>query len=140
MRKPEPEQYQKIVVGKGICTPIRGAVLTALQPYGVRFSMHTYGRGLGGEITADGVSGAYIYIAEIVVSQRAAAWTEYLLCRTTQFSLLSKPIDKRNMKWAARHNGVMPKAWVEPGCKIKQPGQGKPAKKQAKQKAWWQLW
>ena len=140
MRNPEPDQQHKIIVSKGICTPIRGAVLTALQPYGVRFALNTYGRGQDGECLADGAPTAYDYVAEIIVSQRAAAWTEYLLCRTTQFTLLSKPIDKRNIKWARRHQGVMPKPWVEAGCKIKQPGQGRPAKKQTSKKAWWQLW
>lgn len=59
-------------------------------------------------------------IAEVTVSDAAATWAEYLLCRSDLFWLLSKPIDKRNVKWAAKWNGEMPEPWVEAGCKVTQ--------------------
>ncbi len=107
----------KIVVAKALCTPARDAVTGVLKPYGVRFSIRSYSRGPGDEELADNALDAYVSVAEVTVSDAAAAWAEYLLRRSNQFILLSKPIDKRNIQWAAKWNGEMPGPWVEAGCK-----------------------
>lgn len=128
---------KKIIVAKGLCSPARDAVTATLRPYGVRFLLHTYSE-RAGIIDDDNKPGADWNVAEIVVSDRAAAWTEYLLCRSGIFWLRSKPIEPRNRRWAQRWEGKMPQPWIEPGCKHKQPPrQQQPARRQPKRLSWW---
>lgn len=109
---------RKIVVAKGLCSPARAAVISTLAPYGVRFSIHSYSEGPNGINAEENVPTAYWNVAEVTVSDQAAAWAEYLLCRSQQFTLCSKPIDPRNLKWAVKWDGAMPAQWVDAGCKV----------------------
>ena len=62
-------------------------------------------------------------IAEIRVSEKAAAWAEYLLLRTGALYVPGRYVNRRNAEWAKRHGGVMPpawsegKPWIEASCK-----------------------
>ena len=90
-----------IIVGWGQCAPMRNKdVLTALTPYGVRV------RSLTIDVQPEGS------IANVTVSDEAAAWAEYLLCRSGRFGLMSKPIDARNIEWGAKWH-TLP---VQRGC------------------------
>ena len=90
-----------IVLGWGACTPMRpDHVLTQLRPYGVNVE----------NLTVDGqLTGSE---AHVTVSDAAAKWAEYLLLRSGKFGLYSPPLDKRNIKWAARWQ-MMP---AQRGC------------------------
>lgn len=120
---------KKIVVAKGFCTPARDAITATLAPYGVRHTVQPYPDPLQN-------------VATVIVSDRAAAWAEYLLLRSGRFVLRSKPIDRRNLKWAIKWQGAMPQPWVEPGCKMPQ-GQPSarqhPSRPRTRRRRWWQL-
>lgn len=113
----------KIVVAVGCCTPARTKVLTLLEPYGFKgvqvtsYSQNHLGRGKDGAIEIKGEM-VTANVAEIEVSSQAARWAEYLICRSKQFRLLSKPVDPRNQRWAAKWN-TLPKAWRQAGCTTK---------------------
>lgn len=109
----------KIVVAAAMCTPTRTHVKTALQPYGVKFRIG--GEYLGdyaGQWVKDG-DGAYLMVAEVEVNDQAAKWAEYLMLRSGKLQLVSKPLDRRNLKWALQWGGAMPRPWVEAGCDVK---------------------
>lgn len=112
-----------IQVAKPWCTPARGVILSALQPYHVKIL------GLSEKIVEDG-EGNKLYIeASIRVQAKQGKWAEYLLLRTARFQLLSKPLYRNNARLAARYAGKMPtpwdrmtgraEPWQEPGCKGK---------------------
>lgn len=109
---------RKIIVAKGLCSPARDAVVSTLAPYGVRFSIYAYSEGPDGVNAEENKPTAYWNVAEVTVNDAAAAWAEYLLCRSGIFTLRSKPIDARNLKWAVKWGGAMPAPWVESGCKV----------------------
>lgn len=107
---------QKIIVAAGVCTPARNHVKTALDPYGVKYSI-----GADIMIGADGnialaMTDAYHAEVDVYVSDRAAAWAEYLLLRSGKLQLVSRPLDARNRGWAEKWAGRMPSPWVESGC------------------------
>lgn len=113
-----------------MCTPTRVHVKTALAPYGVAFRID--GEYLGdyrGAWVRDS-AGAYLMVAGVLVSDRAAKWAEYLMLRSGKLQLVSRPLDRRNLKWALKWNGAMPRPWVEAGCTWS------PAT--AKRRPWWQ--
>lgn len=56
---------KKIVVAKGFCTPARDAITATLAPYGVRHTVQP---------DPDPLQN----VATVIVSDRAAAWAEYL--------------------------------------------------------------
>lgn len=80
-------------------------------------------------------------VARVTVSEKAAAWAEYLLLRTGKLYVPGAYVNKRNEQWAARHGGQMPPAWdkgqpwIESSCSagIQQWQQVKDAAKQAKE-------
>lgn len=109
----------RIVVAAGLCTPARVHVQRALEPYGVRYQANSYLETLDGQL-ADKAANAAVDICELIVSDQAARWAEYLLLRTGKLRLVSPPIDARNKNWALRHRGNMPQPWVQPGCTIAQ--------------------
>lgn len=116
----------KIVVAAALCTPTRTHIRAALDDYGVRYKI---GAEYWGDLVGQPLRGAsemYLQVAEVLVSEAAAKWTEYLLLRTNKLRLISKPLDKRNLQWALKWGGAMPKPWVEPGCN---PGAHRPARR-----------
>lgn len=110
-----------IIVAQGMCSPIRAKVLTLFEPYGFKdlsvksYSVSPTGYGQDGATFAKG-SRVLWNVAEVTVSDAAARWAEYLICRSKQYRLMSKPIDPRNEAWAAKWD-TLPKAWTQPGCK-----------------------
>lgn len=142
-----------ILVATPMCTPIRGMVLTALEPYGLAclhvkaYAESEAGTGRDG---AGVVKGKPVLrnVAEVTVKEGAAKWAEYLLLRTGKFALVSKPLDPRNERWAAKWGGKMPVPWQPTGdCKAtKAPA---PAPKSARKRTvtpkkrslpWWMKW
>ena len=99
-----------IVIAQGACSPIRPKVLTALKPYGYKvghkFEIESYSLGYDWERGEDGKpidqdwSKTQANVAEITVSDARASWTEFLICCTGAFQLMSPPIDPRNQIWA----------------------------------------
>lgn len=90
-----------INVAWGLCAPMRPQhVLPLLEPYHVRIERLEMYR----ESTHTG--------ALVTVSDAAAKWTEYLLCRSGKFSLLSKPLEPRNIQWAEKWQTIP----IQRGC------------------------
>ena len=116
----------KIIVAQGMCAPIRPQVLTALQPYGFKpLSVESYAQAEDGRRAKDGAlvignDRPQCNVAEITVSDAAARWCEYVLLRSHQFRLMSKPLDPRNELWAAKW-GTLPRAWTQVGCSTQAP-------------------
>lgn len=109
-----------IRVAKPWCTPARPVALSALQPY------HVAILSFDERIVRD-LDGNNLFIeASIRVKREQAEWAEYLLLRTNRFQLVSRPINPKNKRWAARYAGRMPtpwdiatgraQPWREPGC------------------------
>lgn len=105
---------ETIVVAKPYCTPARGIIEGIFAKYGVK--MHGYKEKL--EYIND-IPG--LIEATVKVSSKQAVWAEYLLLRSQQFMLMSKPKHARNAEWATKHK-QMPVSWngkplIEVGCK-----------------------
>lgn len=120
-----------IRVSRGLCSPMRDDVLTALRPFGVKIlAFDCWGEGHyhlpvppsqrvpdGGEIG----KWARKHVATITVSDRQAAWAERLLWQSGKVWLDSPPLN-RNLVWTApaackagEHGtlgrGTMPTPW-----------------------------
>ena len=127
-----------ITVAKPYCSPARNIITGALQPYGVKIygDIKEYSRmaGVRGmfkqlQLSPESFDGGVpvalpiATIAEIRVSEKAAAWAEYLLLRTGALYVPGRYVNRRNAEWAKRHGGVMPpawsegKPWIEASCK-----------------------
>jgi hypothetical protein len=90
-----------IDVAWGLCAPMRPEhVLTMVQPYGVKV--------LGIEMYKNDYGSG----AKLTVTDSAAKWVEYLLCRSGKFSLISKPLEPRNIQWAEKWQTVP----IQRGC------------------------
>lgn len=114
-----------ITVAKPYCSPARPIITGTFQQYGVKlygYNEYTHRvnvlqwlRQQG--LQADGVSEAMertaptATIAEVTVSEQAAAWAEYLLLRTGKLYVPGQYVNQRNADWAAKHAGRMPPAW-----------------------------
>ncbi len=111
-----------------MCAPIRPQVLTALQPYGFKpLHVESYAQSEDGRRAKDGAlvignDRPQCNVAEVTVSDAAARWCEYVLCRAHKFQLMSKPLEPRNEVWAARWN-TLPRAWQQAGCSTQAPQQ-----------------
>ena len=125
-------QTRTLTVAKPYCSPARDIVMTALQPYGVRiygYSEHTEKTELRGflrrmkieaktfENLRYGPAAAgwlpMAIVAEVTVSEKAAAWAEYLMLRTGKLYVPGEYVNKRNADWARQHGGEMPPRWNE---------------------------
>lgn len=115
----------KIIVAQGMCAPIRPQVLTALQLYGFKgLHVESYAQAEDGRRAKDGAlvignDRPQCNVAEITVSDAAARWCEYVLLRSHKFQLMSRPLDARNERWAAKWTAI-PRAWTQAGCSVKQ--------------------
>ena len=141
-----------ITVAKPFCTPARDIVMTALNGYGVKVydyservipvSLADFARRMKIERkTFENLqygSMAPVFLpmaihAEVTVSEKAAAWAEYLLLRTGKLYVPGKYVNRRNEEWAAKHGGRMPPAWQEGKPWIEQScSEGKQAWRQAR--------
>jgi hypothetical protein len=117
-----------IVVSRGLCSPMRDDVLTALQPFGVRIlRIEAWGEGHwhmpvpDSTIMPDADIWVKRHVAHVTVSDAQAAWAERLLWQSNKVWLESKPINPR-LKWEAppeckvgNHGtlgrGTMPTPW-----------------------------
>lgn len=121
------EDLRTITLAKPYCTPARNIITSTFQQYGVKlYGYKEYPKmaGVRGMLkqlrldpsTFDGgmpVALPIAQIAEVTVSAKAAAWSEYLLLRTGQLYVPGQYVNRRNAEWAAKHGGVMPPAWSE---------------------------
>jgi hypothetical protein len=124
-----------ITVAKAYCTPARGIVYTALQPYGVKiYGYREYQRFTSPRawLRAQGINSAepnaqqlpLATFADVTVSNQAAAWAEYLLLRTGKFYVPGEYVNAKNAQWATQHGGQMPPQWdkglplIEKNCSI----------------------
>ena len=126
--KPGPKT-RTLTVAKPYCAPARDIVMTALQPYGVRVygydeetRMLSPRQALNNlRVKASAVENVTrlldplptAQVAEVTVSEKQAAWAEYLLLRTGKLYVPGKYVNKRNADWATRHGGQMPPAWKD---------------------------
>ena len=135
-----------IIVAQGMCSPIRGKLLTLFQPYGFKnirvkgFSVSPAGYGRDGATFAAGLPVLW-NIGEVTVSDASAKWAEYLICRSRQFRLMSTPLDPRNEVWASRYE-TLPRAWTQTGCKRPKAAGATPARAapRPKRAGGWRAW
>jgi hypothetical protein len=124
-----------IVVSRGLCSPMRDDVLTALRPFGVRIlAIDCWGEGHWHYPVPDWMhlpdADIWVrkHVAHVTVSDAQAAWAERLLWQSNKVWLESKPLNPR-LKWeappdckAGAHGtlgrGKMPTPW---SAKAKQP-------------------
>lgn len=121
-----------ITVAKPYCAPARDIVMTALQPYGVKVfgykertdfaELRGFLRRMKIEVrtwenlqygpAAPGFL-PMACVADVTISEKQAAWAEYLMLRTGKLYVPGEYVNKRNADWAARHGGQMPTAWKD---------------------------
>lgn len=53
---------------------------------------------------------------KVTVRKSQAEWAEYLLERTKRLYVIGGRINSKNRDWADRHNGKMPRPWIEKSC------------------------
>jgi hypothetical protein len=111
----------EFVVEKPYCSPARGVILAALQPYAVPVLEFTEGIRMG---QLDGMPVPLTQEARFTVPMQQAKWAEYLIERSGQIAITQGRIDSRNRGWASKYGGEMPTPWypkkgeaaIEPGC------------------------
>lgn len=131
------EPTRTLTVAKPFCSPARHIVTGALEPYGVKIydckeTIKTAGvRGMARQLglsedAFDASVKVPLPMAQVVkveVSEKAAAWAEYLLLRTGKLYVVGDYVNPRNERWARQHGGTMPTAWhdnrpmIETSCK-----------------------
>lgn len=127
MRHGEP--LRTLTIAKPYCTPARDLITATFQQYGVKmFAYDEQVRTLGPrqaiknfKVSATAVENITRFldplptaqVATVTVSEKQAAWAEYLLLRTGKLYCPNGYVNKRNEQWAARHSGQMPPAWAD---------------------------
>lgn len=122
-------KHRTLTIAKPYCTPARDLITATFQKYGVKmYSYDEQVRMLGPmqaiknfKVSASVVEniGRIIdplptaQVAKVTVSEKQAAWAEYLLLRTGKLYCPNGYVNKRNATWAAQHGGQMPPAWVD---------------------------
>lgn len=96
-----------IRVARGLCSPLRDDVLTALQPFGVRvLKIQAWGEGhwhmdvSDDTIMPDADIWVRRHVCEVTVSDAQAKWAERLLWQTNKMALESRPLVP-SLKWEA---------------------------------------
>ena len=125
--KPGPKT-RTITVAKPACAPARSIITGAFDKYGVK--LYGYRERIivtsprawlrQQRVVADLPTDMAIEkplplatVAEVTVSEKQAAWAEYLLLRTGKLYVPGKYVNERNADWAAKHGGQMPPAWKD---------------------------
>ena len=119
-----------IRVARGLCSPLRDDVLTALKPFGVRvLNISAWGEGHwhipGPDWMTYPDADIWVkrHICDVTVSDAQAAWAERLLWQSGKCDLESKPLNP-SLKWTAPADckagargtlgrGKMPTPWSE---------------------------
>ena len=118
----------EIIIAGPYCTPLRNQILTGLRTFGVTsaritdaYVLFPDGTPAPEGSTGTGKNGDWPtrQIYHIRVRAKAAAWAEYLLLRTGKYELLSRPLESRNERWAAKWGGAMPQPWAVGDCASK---------------------
>lgn len=132
---------QTLTVAKPFCSPARDTVMTALEPYGVKvygysemvhpIALRSFLRRMKIELRTwenlryGPAAPAFLpsaIVVKVTVSEKAAAWAEYLMLRTGKLYVQGTYVNKRNEQWASQHGGQMPprwerdQPWIEKSC------------------------
>lgn len=120
-----------LTFAKPYCAPARGIIEPVLAKYGVKVYGYSEGLQMANPLTLlakeskldprafDDLAQTVPFqlpvaqVAKVTVSEKSAAWAEYLLLRTNQVYRVGGYVNRRNEQWAARHGGQMPPAWGE---------------------------
>lgn len=124
------EPLRTLTIAKPYCTPARDLITATFQRYGVRMfvydeqvrmmgprqarQLYRLGKADTSEVmerTLDPLPTAQV--ATVTVSEKQAAWAEYLLLRTGKLYCPNGYVNRRNEQWAAKHGGQMPPAWAD---------------------------
>lgn len=112
-------------VQKAYCTPAKSIILQALNTYGVpvlAYKENTAAAKMNGDPRLATLARAgtgtmpMAQEATVTVPKQQAVWAEYLMMRTGKLSVVGGRINSKNVEWAARHDGAMPRPWIEPEC------------------------
>jgi len=147
------EQLRTLTIAKPYCTPARDLITATFQQYGVKLydykeQVKTMGPRHARKLFRMGKKDAELIerrreplplaqVATVTVTEKQAAWAEYLLLRTGKLYCPNGYVNKRNADWAAKHGGAMPpawkdgKPWIERGCSAGMDAWG-PVRKAAK--------
>ncbi len=121
------QNVRTLTIAKPYCTPARNLITATFQQYGVRIfdydeqtkKMNPLQAVKNLKVKANGIENItrlspfpLAQIAKITVSEKQAAWAEYLLLRTGKLYCPNGYVNKRNAAWAAQHGGQMPPAWA----------------------------
>jgi hypothetical protein len=136
LRSPD-HSYHTFTVQKPFCCPCSPKIKQALTPYGVKIikigedklcfvSVKDFSQMMRIEFKrfdnlryGPGMLFASLPIAmqcTVTVYKSQAEWAEYLIERTKRICVISGGINSKNRDWANKHNGNMPKPWVEKSC------------------------
>ena len=138
-----------IRVARGLCSPLRDDVLTAIEPFGVRvLNITAWGEGHwhipGPDWMTYPDADIWVrkHICDVTVSDAQAAWAERLLWKSGKCDLESKPLNP-SLKWnapaeckegahALRSRGERYKPWSEQESKSKTRAKRQPRQRRNK--------
>ena len=129
-------EVHTFTVQKPFCCGPRQLIIQALQPYGVKIVS------LGHDERVNISIKDYAQLAKIelkrmenlrygpmavmwlpmamqctvTVRKSQAEWAEYLIERSKRMCVVKGGINSKNRDWANRHDGQMPRPWVEKSC------------------------
>lgn len=129
-------EVHTFTVQKPFCCGPRQLIMQALEPYGVKIIS------LGEDQRVNVSVKDYAQIAKIelkrmenlrygpmavmwlpmamqctvTVRKSQAEWAEYLIERSKRMCVVKGGINSKNRDWANRHDGKMPRPWVEKSC------------------------
>lgn len=117
-------------VQKAYCCPIEPLIQQALETYGVKIVAMSKSKVVSismleafklNRATKLDPERANIQLplatqCTVTVRQSQAEWAEYLLERTKRLYVVGGRINAKNRDWASRHDGRMPRPWIEKDC------------------------
>lgn len=123
-------------VQKPFCCPASPLIMQALEPYGVkivamgqdrRVNISTANYAQLAKIELKRMENlkygpiAVVWLplaieCDVTVRESQAEWAEYLIERSKRMCVIKGRINKQNRDWANRHDGEMPKPWLETSC------------------------
>lgn len=135
LRKDTGETHT-FTVQKPFCCEPRQLVMQALEPYGVKIislgedhqvniSVKDYAQLAKIELKRmenlryGPMAVMFLPMAmacDVTVRKSQAEWAEYLIERSKRMCVVKGGINSKNRDWANRHDGQMPRPWVEKSC------------------------
>lgn len=119
-----------------ICSPPRDVLEKALTTYGVKDQ--EWGTNMQ-MLSNKALSPSFVFAdpenpnrpytigqrVTLTVNKSQAEWTEYLLLRKNFCDVVAGNVNSKNRQWADRHDGKMPKPWIDSKCTNYKPKKGK---------------